>query len=476
MLLERFEVPGLAHYSYAVGCPGAGAIAIVDPERNIDRYLAFAQANHVRITHVLETHIHADYASGARDLATRAGATLALSAYDEGETYDVQYEHQPLRDGDALTLGRVRIVARHTPGHTPEHLAFLVYDEARTNETPIAMLSGDFLFVGSLGRPDLLGEDAKRALARRLFASVRATLSDLPDGIEIHPAHGAGSMCGAGMSGRPTSTLGYERFANPYLDPTLDEATFVERILGSVPPFPPYYRRMKTVNSVGPTPLADIPAHPALPATRFAELTDAGHVVIDLRSQVAFDGAHIPGSFGIGAGPNLPVWASWVVPYETPLLLVPGHPSEVEPSVAALRRIGLDDVVGFLEGGIEAWREAGGPMQQTALMQAPEVHERMTAGANLRLLDVRSDREWADGHAPGAMHITTGELAERLEEMPDHLGPIAVICGGGYRSVVAASVLQRAGYQNVIDVLGGMAAWRRAGLPVVTDQPVATPG
>lgn len=472
MLFERFEVEGLSHYSYAVGCEGAGLLAIVDPERNVDRYLAFAAARKMRIAHVLETHIHADYASGARALAEATGAALAVSKYDEGETYEVTFPHVDLADGDAIGMGKVRITVKHTPGHTPEHVSFLVYDGARTTATPMLMLSGDFLFVGSVGRPDLLGEEAKRELARKLYRSTRDVLATLPDGIEIHPAHGAGSMCGAGMSGRPCSTLGYERLANPYLDADLTEEDFVTRILATLPPFPPYYRRMKQVNGDGPAAVDPRCGRTALTPERFRDLADRGHVVIDLRHQVAFDGAHIPGSFGIGIAPAFVTWAAWVVPYDTPILLVAEDPGDVERATRALVRVGLDAVAGHLDGGIEAWRAAGLPLRQTALLQPSAVHERILAGT-VQVVDVRSDAEWKTGHAPGALHIMGGTLAERLDEIPDRTAPIAVVCGGGYRSVVAASVLERAGYESVIDVIGGMAAWTAAGLPLVRDEPAA---
>ena len=213
MIFERFEEPGLSQYSYGVGCQGTGAIAVIDPMRDIDVYIDYAQRNGVTISHVLETHIHADFASGARELAERTGAQLCLSSFDEGELFEIQFPRTKLDDGDFIDIGNVKLVARHTPGHTPEHMSYLVYDLQRSPDTPMAMLSGDFLFVGSLGRPDLLGKAETDGLARKLHASVRA-LDGLPDSIEIHPGHGAGSMCGAGMSGRPMSTLGYERIAN----------------------------------------------------------------------------------------------------------------------------------------------------------------------------------------------------------------------------------------------------------------------
>jgi hydroxyacylglutathione hydrolase len=473
MLFERFEDKGLSQYSYSVGCKGAAEVAIVDPRRDIDVYLHYAAAQGVRIAYVLETHIHADFASGARELAERTGARLPLSALDRGELYEVKFPHEDLQDGQAIVIGTTRLVSRHTPGHTPEHMSFLVYDHARSASSPLMLLSGDFLFVGSLGRPDLLGEDAKRALAERLFESVRR-LPDLPDGLEVHPGHGSGSMCGSGMSDRPMTTLGFERVANPYLKRGLDRAAFVAHILGNVPPFPPYYRRMKTVNSSGLPSLNGLPGLKALGVGEFRSRVDRGHVVIDLRDQLSFGGGHIPRAFGIGAGQDLSTWASWVVPYDTPILLVDaangaaGDAARIEQAVRSLVRVGLDQVEGYLAGGMEAWGAAGLPQTHTPQLTPAELHARLKAGERIRVIDVRSISEWERGHIDGARNIMGGFLADRAAELKDSNEPIAVTCAAGYRSTVAASVLERAGIGPVYNVIGGMGAWTRAGLPTVT--------
>ncbi|MHC4082689.1 MAG: MBL fold metallo-hydrolase [Planctomycetota bacterium] len=465
MLFERFEVAGLSHYSYAVGCPQAGKLVIVDPERHVDRYLEFAGRHGLTISHVLETHIHADYASGTRVLAERTGAEACVSGHDRGETYETAFAHRDLADGEAIEIGGVRIRALHTPGHTPEHLSYLVYERARSDEVPALMLSGDFLFVGSLGRPDLLGEEAKQGLARQTYASVREKLADLPDGLEIHPAHGAGSMCGAEMGGRPSSTLGFERVANPYLDPALDEQRFVERLLGTVPPFPPYYLRMKQLNAQG-APAAGGQVE-AVAAREFQALMDSGHVVVDMRDHLAWSGGHIPGSLGVGAADQLAMWAAWVVPYDRPVLLVADNDDQAGGAVRALAQVGLDNVAGVLAGGIGAWRTAGLPLRQTRVMSVGDLHERLSSGVAFNLLDVRGDGEWSAGHIDGSVNVHAGQLADRLAEVPSGDAPLVVTCAGGYRSTAAISVLERAGYENVINVTGGMDAWVAAGLPVV---------
>ena len=437
MLFDRFEAQGLAHYSYAVGCPAAGRIAIVDPERNIERYLAYADAHGVRITHVLETHIHADYASGAHALAAATGAEVWASAYDEGETYTVSFPHRDVRDGNELAIGPVTIRAIHTPGHTPEHMSYLVSDHG----TPQSMLTGDFLFVGSLGRPDLLGDEQKRALAHRLYASVKK-LDEYPDHLEIHPAHGAGSLCGAGLSGRPSSTLGFERATNPYLDPELGEEEFVETILGNVPPFPPYYLRMKQLN-------ADGAIAPALALRPVRELVE-DPVVVDLRDRLAFAGGHVPGSLNIEGNDSLVVWASWFVPEDRPVVFVADGAGQANEAARVLTRVGLDNSVGWLEGGVRAWQERGGPVAQTTWAQ-PD----MPAG-DLSVIDVRSRSEYDAGHIPGAENIFLGELPETLD------GTVVFVCRTGDRSTLAASVMESRG-GAAYSLAGGMTAWTALG-------------
>jgi hydroxyacylglutathione hydrolase len=359
----------------------------------------------------------------------------------------------------------VRLEARHTPGHTPEHLAFLGFDLARAPTTPELLLSGDFLFVGSLGRPDLIGESEKVGLANRQYDSVQRVLSPLPDGLEIHPAHGAGSMCGAGLGARPMSTLGFERIANPYLRAGLSREHFVAELLGHVPPFPPYYKRMKQVNARGAEALATLPGERAIPTREFHRLVDSGHVVIDLRDQLSFGAGHIPGAFGIGASGQLSMWAAWVVPYDTPILLVAPHPSDADHAVRALVRVGLDDVRGYLEGGIEHWIAEGYPVTHTRQAAPTELMAELARG-KVQVIDVRTDEEWNAGHIAGATHVMGGEIAKHALSLPRDGVTLALVCGSGYRSTVAASVLERTGFTNLVNVTGGMAAWQHAGLPV----------
>lgn len=464
MKLQSFEVPGLSHYSYVIGC--GGQAVVVDPKRDVDTYLDYAAADGLRITHILETHIHADYCSGALELAGRTGAELWLSGHDKGEDFQYQFPHHGFRDGEELKFGNVRMVAMHTPGHTPEHLSFLVHD-AQRDDYPMALLSGDFVFVGSLGRPDLLGEAAKQRLAGQLYDSVHKRLEKLPDGVEIHPAHGAGSMCGSGMSERPQSTLGYERACNFFFREQGREK-FIESILKTVPPFPDYYRRMKKVNSAGPRVLGEIPGGEALSVADFrAGIADKDAVVIDLRRPEAFGGAHIPGAFSVGAGTNLSTWASWVVPYDRPIFLVGDDSTDYDEARRALVRVGLDEARGYLRGGMPAWIEAGGEQAHVPQISVEELSERMKQGAFL--LDVRTVNEWTAGHVADAIHLMGGDLPRRTAELPADRA-VHIICGSGYRSSVASSVLRRAGFRDLVNVVGGMTAWNQRKLPTVSGQ------
>jgi hydroxyacylglutathione hydrolase len=467
MKLQRFEVPGLAHYSYLIAC--GGQAVVVDPKRDVDTYLDAAAAGGLRITHILETHIHADYCSGALELAGRTGAELWLSGHDKGEDFQYAFPHHEFCDGEELKFGNVRMVAMHTPGHTPEHISFLVHDGLR-GDYPMALLSGDFVFVGSLGRPDLLGEAAKQKLAEQLYDSVHRRLEKLPDGVEIHPAHGAGSMCGSGMSERPQSTLGYERACNPFFREQGREK-FVDTILKSVPPFPDYYRRMKKVNSAGPRVFGEMPGGETLSVADFRKgIADQDAVVIDVRLPEAFGGAHIPGALSVGAGTNLSTWAAWVVPYDRPIYLAGDDSTDYDEARRSLVRVGLDDVRGVLRGGMRAWSEAGGEQANVPQISVEELSERMKKGAFL--LDVRGAGEWTAGHVEGAQWIMGGDLAKRAAELPTDRA-VHVICGSGYRSSVAASVLRRAGMRDVVNVAGGMNAWNQRKLPTVTEQAAA---
>ena len=458
MKIKQFEIPGLSQYSYVVSSEGEAVV--IDPMRDFDRYTDYAKEEELAIRYVTETHIHADFASGAPGLAEAVGAELALSSYVEGP-YRYSMKHRPLRDGDVLQVGRLRLQALHTPGHTPEHLSFVLFDEERDPSQPLALFSGDFLFVGSLGRPDLLGDEAKQQLAHELYRSLHERIASLPDGVQVYPGHGAGSLCGSGMSERAESTLGYERLIQPLFK--LDQNAFVREVLGSLPPMPSYYPRMKELNSKG---AASLPAPPAAsllsPDDLSKRLADSAVTVIDLRRPEAFGGAHISGALNIGAGQNLSLWAGWLIAPQQQLLLIDDK-GETNEAMRSLARVGLDRVEGFLHKGMPAWIDAGMEYGRLAQLSTKEVAEK---SSDVQVLDVRSDKEWQSSHIEGATHISLGELPDRLEEIPKDQAVIAV-CGSGYRSSIASSLLQANGFSDVSSMDGGMTAWNHKQLPTV---------
>lgn len=458
MLFERFEVPGLAHYSYIVGSAATREIAVVDPKRDIADYLNFAKQHQLKITHVLETHIHADYASGAKQLAKACGAKLCLSAYDKNEQYEVAYSHEKIFDGDRIMLGEVSLQALHTPGHTPEHLAFLV--STSPAHQPELMLSGDFLFVGSVGRPDLLGESNTAKLAQQLYQSVQK-LTSLPDSLKIYPAHGAGSMCGSGLGSACSSTLGQERQNNPYLKGNLTQERFIDTVLSNLPPLPPYYLRMKELNSKGPADLNLQSSVNELSAEQVEKLRQSGAVLVDLRTAAEFCAAHIPDSLSIGWGASFVTWASWVLPDNTAFIMVCADSHIALQATQALARVGFDRVQGFIS--IEKWSAVNKALRSIPQLTVQQLAEQLAHNKKLKVLDVRSDAEWRAGHIQSATHIICSELAEKISQVPAS-PELAIICGSGYRSTISCSLLARAGHSNMVNVIGGMTAWNEAQL------------
>jgi hydroxyacylglutathione hydrolase len=483
MLLKRFYDEGLAQASYLLGCQRSGEALIVDSNRDVEQYIAAAESEGLRIAHVTETHIHADFVSGSRELAQRTGATLYLS--DEGDA-DWKYAYAAgagahlIRDGDVLRVGNVRLDVRHTPGHTPEHVAFLVTDTA-TATAPLGVLSGDFVFVGDVGRPDLLERAANylgtmEAGARQLFRSLQR-IKELPDFLQIWPAHGAGSACGKSLGAMPQSTLGYERLAN-WAFQIADEDAFVTAVLEGQPEPPKYFAEMKRINRDGPRILGGLARPQRLAAARVGGLLQAGALVVDTRPAADFAAAHIPGTVNIPLNRAFTTWAGWLVPYDRDFYLLIDHARDeaVETAVRDLAMIGLDRVAGYLDCDdetLDAWRAAGGTLASTPQITVARLRERMRAG-DVIVIDVRGRVEWDAGHLPGAVHIPLGLLPDRLAELPPQGGStLALQCQTGSRSAIAASLLAARGWGDVVNVEGGFAAWRQAGLPVDGERPTS---
>lgn len=469
MLLRYFFDQKLAHASYMVGCQTTGEAIVIDPGRDIEPYLAAAQAEGLRLTAAIETHIHADFVSGARELAERSGATLHLS--DEGDDnwkyqYISVYPHRLLKDGDTFKIGNIRFEVWHTPGHTPEHLSFVVTDTAGANQ-PMGIFSGDFVFVGDVGRPDLLEKavgvaGAAESGARQMFHSLQR-FKTLPDFMQVWPAHGAGSVCGKALGAIPSSTVGYEKLFNAALSYT-DEAKFVTALLEGQPEPPRYFAVMKQVNKHGPAVLHRLPLPEQLPANRLDSLLAEGATIVDTRPTEAFAAAHIPGTINLPFTNSFTTWAGWLLDYERPFYLI-ADASTVPHIVRDLAYIGLDNVGGYVETtAIVTWPRAEKSLQSYGLTTASHLAEKAASG-ELLVLDVRNRHEWDAGHIPGAYHLMLGYLPQRLGELPSDK-PIVVQCQSGARSAIGVSLLQAKGFTQVMNLSGGIDSWLAAGLPV----------
>lgn len=470
MLLKRFYDDSLAQASYLIGCAATGESIVIDPNRDIKQYVHAAAAEKLRITHVTETHIHADFVSGARELAKATGAELFLSA-EGGDDWQYGFAAADgatlVRDGDVISVGNIRIEVMHTPGHTPEHISFLVTDTAGANE-PMGIVTGDFVFVGDVGRPDLLEKAAKvantmEAGARQLFASLKR-FRDLPDWIQVWPGHGAGSACGKALGAVPTSTVGYEKRFNWGVG-TTDENTFITMVLAGQPEPPLYFAEMKRINRDGPSIIGDftVPQEGNIDALTRA-LVDG--VVIDMRSIEAFGEGHIKNTLNIPLNKSFSTWAGWLVQYDKDIHLIAESVNDVRTAVRELSMIGLDRVTRWYPTSIvELWKESGLPIETVSKTTVNEVADRVTE-SEVTVLDVRNLSEFEAGHLPGALHVPLGHIAARLNEIPRDK-PILVQCQGGTRSAIATSVLQRHGVSGAIDLRGGFSAWQSAGKTVV---------
>lgn len=468
MLLKYFYDEALAHASYLVGCQKAKVAVVVDPGRDIQQYLEMAEREDVKLVAVAETHIHADFVSGARELAERVGAKLYVS--DEGPAewkylYADQYDHQLLKDGDKFMIGNIKFEVMHTPGHTPESLSFLLTDWGGSADRPMGIFTGDFVFVGSIGRPDLLEEAAGLANtaepgARDLFHSAEK-FKQLPDYLQIWPAHGAGSACGKGLGAIPSSTVGYEKLFNPALQYT-DEEEFVKYILSDQPEAPKYFAVMKRVNKEGPTILGDTGLPEFQDAAQVESIREEGEL-IDVSSSEQFAKGHVPGSINIPV-PMLAGWAGWIVDYTKPVYLI-AEEKQLPETMRVLREIGIDRFAGAFDAS--AVRQAGLMTQSYYTASPSDLADRIKSG-EVKLLDVRSDSEWNEGHIPCAEHYFLGRLPEEAISLRRE-GTFITQCRSSARSAIAASLLQAAGVE-VIDMSGGLTEWKEAGLPVSTAQ------
>src|SRR5216117_3366862 len=459
LVFKTIQTDGIAEISYIVGDDEEGVAAVFDPRADVDVYIDMAREAGVAITHIFETHIHADLVSGSRELCARVESAKIYTSEEGGAEYG--FEREKIKDGDHFEFGEVLITARHTPGHTPEHLSYLLAESDRPEE-PWGILTGDSLFVSSAGRPDLLGEKHTRQLAEKQFHTLRDFYLNLPDHVMIYPNHGAGSPCGADIGSRLSSTIGYERKFNKFLQFT-DAKSFTDYAINSAPPVPHYYPIMKRVNAEGPKVLGNLPRVPALPPKAFkAAIDKKAGVLVDVRNMLAFGGGHIPGALNIGGSPILSIWAGWMLDSEKPILLVMESDDDLERIVRLFVRTGFTKFAGYLIGGMKAWDAAGFALERIDQMGVHELNERKSS---LQVVDVRGPGEWKKGHVPGARHIFVPELHKRMAEL-DRSKSTVVYCGSGYRSSIAASILKPAGFKEIWNVPGSWEAWKKAKLPI----------
>jgi hydroxyacylglutathione hydrolase len=453
MYFEQFFLSCLAHASYMLGSQGVAVV--VDPQRDVEIYLQAAAEQGFKIAHIFETHLHADFVSGHQELAARTGAKIYI-----GERAGAKFPHVPLRDGFELAFGDCRIRALETPGHTPESVCLLIFDPGKEVQ-PWAALTGDTLFIGDVGRPDLSPTHTPQQLAALLYDSLHDKLLTLPDETLVYPAHGAGSLCGRNMRADRFSTIATERLTNPSLQ-IKGRDEFVRQLTAHLPPRPQYFAEDAAINREGAPALSDLPALPALSPAEVKEGLEAGITLLDTRPAGQFAAGHVPGAINIALGGQYASWAGTLLGLHAPIILVTESPEKLEESRVRLARVGIEEVVGHLNGGVADWQQAGYPVATMPMMTVQELQAKMD---RLQVLDVRREPEWTAGHIAGAAWKPLDDFRAGLPAL-DKDAPIAVHCKSGYRSMIAASWLRRAGFTNVTNLVGGFDAWAAASLPV----------
>lgn len=459
MYFKQFYLGCLAHASYLVGSEGEAAI--VDPQRDVDQYVAEAAAQGLKIKYVVETHLHADFVSGHRELAARTGAEIVI-----GARAGARFPHRAVEDGDELRVGRVIIRVLETPGHTPESISLVVIDTEVSPE-PRKVLTGDTLFVGDVGRPDLAGARGftPQQMAGMMYESLHGKLLKLDDEVEVWPAHGAGSMCGRNISKETSSTIGQQRRFNYALAP-MERDEFVKLLTTDLPEAPAYFNADSLINREGAPPLAEVHRPSALLPQQTVAYANLGYAVLDVRTAAEFGAGHVPGALNIGLGGQFASWAGALLPLGTPLIVVAEDEAQVDEAVTRLARVGHDTVRGYLRGGMDAWRDAGFEVSTVEQVSVTELRRMLEEQGELQLLDVRRPAEFNAGHAPRASNEPLGpRLRDEIARL-DAERPLAVICAGGYRSSAATSMLRPLGFRRLYNVEGGTGAWVAAGYPV----------
>jgi hydroxyacylglutathione hydrolase len=461
MHFEQFYLGCLAHASYMLASQGEAVV--VDPQRDVDIYLKAAEQHGVKIRHIFETHLHADFVSGHQELATRTGAKIYI-----GAGAGAVFPHVGVRDAFELPVGRARIKVLETPGHTPESVCLVITDEEKSAQ-PWAVLTGDTLFLGDVGRPDLSNTHTPAQLAAMLYDSLHNKLLRLADDVLVYPAHGAGSLCGRNMRAERSSTIGTERLTN-YALQIKSREEFVRELTANLPARPEYFAQDAEINRAGASALSELPALPPIAAVELKALLDEGVIALDVRPGDQFAAGHVPGSINIALSGQFATWAGTILGLSSRPVLIAATPEQLSEARMRLARVGIENERGYLQGGIEGWKQAGLALAQLPQITVQALQEHLLSHES-RVLDVRREPEWQSGHIAGAWWWPLDNFKTSPPEIESNI-PIAVHCKSGYRSMIACSLLQRAGFQNVINVIGGFDAWQQAKLPFVEESSV----
>jgi hydroxyacylglutathione hydrolase len=444
--------------------PQTKKAAVIDPVRDIDPLMQKIHETGAKVEVILETHVHADFVSGSKELKHKLWGIPAIYCSSlGGSNWIPHYADVAVEEHENISLGSLRLQAWHTPGHTPEHVMWLLFDDEKDKNVPQKAFTGDFLFVGCIGRPDLLGDSSTRKLSEQLFHSIFDILPKLPNSLEIYPGHGAGSLCGKNISSQLSSTLALERQNNPFLK-AKEKEQWMQGLLDKMPPSPDYFVRMKNINLAGPLLLSEQSLEKEINQEALHQLDPTKWSIIDIRDKEEFARQHVKGSINIGYGPLFLNWVTALVPYEKQILLVAANTEQRKQAIKEMRMVGYDNFIALLTLNKETE-----PLFNSAfpMITTLELKNRLEKSPeNTIVLDVRSHSEWNAGHIEGAKHIALKELTSHLAQIPKEKA-IAVTCGSGYRSSIAASMLQREGYQNVCNVQGGMQGWMNAGYPTI---------
>jgi len=461
MYFEQFYLGCLAHASYLLA--SGGEAVVVDPQRDVDLYLKAADAQGVKIRHIFETHLHADFVSGHRELAARTGAKIYI-----GARAGAQFSHVPVSEGFELVVGALRIRVLETPGHTPESICLVISDLEKSPDA-WAVLTGDTLFLGDVGRPDLSREYTAAQLAGMLFDSLHGKLMPLADDVLVYPAHGAGSLCGRNMRAERSSTMGTERLTN-YALQIRSKDEFITQLTEHLPTRPEYFSQDAEINRAGASTLSDLPELRRLAPAELDRMLRDGEIALDVRAGEEFAAGHVPGSVNIALSGQFATWAGTVLGLKAHPVLIAESEEQLAEARVRLARVGIEDLDGYLDGGVGAWKAAGFPLAKLTQISPAELSKQLSQN-RLQVLDVRREPEWEAGHIDGAAWWPLDHFKVSTPEI-DHDAPIAVHCKGGYRSAIACSLLLRAGFKSVSNVSGGFDAWQQAKLPFVSEKPV----